>query len=186
MARKPRRRSFWLGRSFDYLALTTGTQVIEIISEPNLHLVSEEPTIIRMVGRLAFQFERAAGDFNESMRSAAWLGISCLHEDLTGQSPKDDLSEEHWMWCSYLQTQATFIEAPTREFDSNTVISGATASRASQHVPNALESVEFDIRSMRKVPEPCNLEFSLTVEEQMATTGALHKLSGFIRVLLKQ
>jgi len=186
MPRGARRKTYWRGRSFDYLPITTGKQSIEIVSNANLHLVSEEPTVIRMVGRLLFQFERAGGGFEQSMRSACWAGITCMHEELTSQSAKDDLAGEFWMWASYLTTQATFTEFPDRQFDSNTVISGGTLSRGSQHVPVDFEGVDFDIRAMRKAPEPCNIELNLHVEEQMPTTGADHFISGLIRVLLKE
>lgn len=187
MPRRAKRRPFWISKHFTYQALTTGNNEIEVASSSQLQLYSEDPTIIRMVGRLNLFAQRTGGGFEESTRSDAYLGLYCAHEDLPFQNPgNQDLDDGIWMWTGFMYAHSTFIQAPSRQFDSNTIIGGSTESRATQHIPNTFENIEFDIRSMRKAPSPCQLILALSVSERLPQTGSLHKLSGLIRVLVKE
>jgi len=180
-----RRGTAWYGKTFAYQALTTGISSIDLVSDTLLHGTAESPTVIRMLGRLWFGFERSDGGFQESQRSDLFLGISCVKPTLPNLSPRDNVSDEDWMWIGFMRAESTFIEETSRQFDANTVIGGTTESRATQHIPSTLEEVSFDVRSMRKAPQPCEVRLSLQLTEQLAQTGASHKLSGFIRILVK-
>ena len=151
------RRPFWISKHLSYDALGAGANDIELASSSQLQLYSEDPTIIRIVGRIAFSYERQGDGFAESTRSDVYAGIYCAHEDLPLQNPStQDLDDGMWMWTNFLVAWSTFVQYPTRQFDSNTVIIGnTTTSRGSAHIPNAFETVEFDIRTMRKASAPC-------------------------------
>lgn len=185
-----KRRSFWINKTIDYIALGTGVGSLQICSPAQLHLFSEEPTIVRVIGRLSFSFERDSGGFKESMRSDMFLGLHCQHEDLPEQNPGSaDADDDIWMWTSWMMAWSTFVEYPAMSFDSNTYQNAAsqpTLSRGTHHIPNAFESVEIDARSMRKAPNPCELILGFEVNERLPETGASHKLSGYIRTLVKE
>jgi len=180
-----RRKTFWLGTAFDYSLLSVGNNVLTIAFNAGLHEVSEEPTIIRLIGRLWFSYERKLTQFQESSISLAWLGITCQHEDVSAQSPKDEIGDEHWMWTSFLASWSTFVEFPDRQFDSNTIIGGTVNSRGSVHNNTGIASVDIDARAMRKAPQPCKLTLMVDVEEELPDTGAEHHLSGYVRALCK-
>ena len=183
-----RRNTFWIGQAFDYVAIGTGGGTlisINIANSATLHEISQSPTIIRIVGRLWFTYERKGTQFQESSQSLCWAGIACMHEDVVTQSPKDSIGDEMWMWTGFMGSWSTFVEYPDRNFDSNTIIGGTVGSRGSIHNNSGVAMVDIDARAMRKAPEPCELTLSLDVEEKLADTGADHKLSGYIRALCK-
>ena len=181
-----RRRTFWLATVFDYVGVAAGVVKHVMVSDADLHDVSEEPTVIRMIGRLHFQFERDTGGFQESMRSVCWLGIVCGHSSLPAISPKLQGDQEQWMWTSFLDAEATFQAFPDREFDSNVIIgANVTTSWATQHIPSVFETVDFDARAMRKAPEPCDISLITDIREVLPEFGAQHRLSGYIRFLCK-
>jgi len=185
MARGKRRSTYWLGYVFNYEALSVGSTTVEMVPSSVLHAVSEEPTIIRIVGRLYFTFER--NEFQESQRSDLYFGITCQHEDVPVQSPRTEIADEHWMWYGVLSTWATFSQPPDRAFDANTIIPGSTGDgRVNQHIPNVMESTEFDARSMRKAPQPCAINMHFQLDERLTATGPAHKLTGFLRFLVKE
>ncbi len=186
MTSRKRRRTYWLGTTFDYAGLVVGLNNFVIASNIKLHDTSQEPTVIRLVGRLHFEFERDSGGFKESMRSSAWFGIACVHEDLPQQSPRVEIEDEQWMWTGYCATQSTFTEYSGIQFDANTVIGGSTQSRGTQHIGGPGEFVDLDARSMRKAPQPCELALCVDVREHLPEVGATHKLSGYIRALIKE
>jgi len=180
-----RRRTFWKAFGFTYQSIT-GTFVQELVSNAVLHETTEQPTVIRILGRLWFTHERDSGGFSESMRSSLWLGITCMHENLGAISPRSNADEEHWMWTGYCAVQSTFVEYPDRANASDTIIGGSTQSRATHHVPTGIEHVDIDSRSMRKAPEPCRIALHGQVIEHMSETGASHQLTGLIRILMKE
>jgi len=182
-----RRRPFWISNHFNYAALGPGLDTYELASSSQLQLYSEDPTVIRIVGRLSFHHERDLGGFAESMRSDYFMGIYCAHEDLPTQDPgSQDLDDGLFMWTSFCYSWSTFTQYPQREFDTNVIIGGTTSSRGTQHIPNTFENVEFDIRSMRKAPAPCKLVLVVRTTERLPETGATHKISGLVRTLVKE
>jgi len=180
-----RRGTAWFGKTFDYLAISPGLGSQDIVSDTLLHGTAESPTVIRMLGRLWFGYERADAGFQESQRSELWLGLTCRNPVMPVQSVKDNIGDEDWMWTTYMRAESTFVEYPDRQFDTNTIIGGTQSSRGTQHIPSDFSYVEFDVRSMRKAPQPCEVRLSVHLIEKMATTGASHKLSGLIRILVK-
>ena len=184
MARHMRRKTFWLGKAISYVTVPGGTSHIILATSAQIHETTEDPTLIRMIGRLWFAFERNT-EFAESMRSICHMGISCVHEDMPLQNPKGDISEELWMWQGLAVTQATFVEYPDRQNAADTIIGGSTESRASQHVPTGIEHVDLDIRAMRKAPLPCEVRLSMDVAEVMAATASTNKIAGVVRMLFK-
>ncbi len=180
-----RRRTYWLQKDFSYLGVAAASNAT-LVDTATLHKVSEDPTIIRMIGRLIFQHERDSGGFVESMRSNMWLGIMCQHEAVATQSPRTKGDDEQWMWTGFMAVQSTFVEYPSRQFDSNTVIAGSLQSRATQHIPTGVEHVDIDSRSMRKAPQPCRISLHWDIVENLTETGAAHFLSGYIRFLIKE
>ena len=187
MARKARRKTFWLAKTFEYQDIGTGSGLTAIViaTDAVLHAHSQDPTIIRIVGRLWYMYERKGTGFQESTVNNLWAGIYCLHTDVSTQSPKDDLDEEHWMWTGFMSSWSTFVEFPDRAFDSGTIIGGSVESRGSVHNNSGASSVDIDSRSMRKAPEPCQLVLSCRVSENLAETPSDHKLNGYVRVLVK-
>ena len=187
MARGKRRPTFWLAKTFEYQTLGTGPGLSTVvIATPAVLHETPEPTIIRIVGRLWYSYERKVESFQESSVSLCWAGIYCLHEDVTGQSPTTDLEEEHWMWTGFMASWSTFIEFPDRVFDANTIIGGSTASRGSVHNNSGASSVDIDSRSMRKAPESCSLRIGFQVDEALlSSTSSEHFISGYVRVLCK-
>ena len=185
-----RRRPFWIAKHFEYAAVNVGNNALTICSPSQLQQYSEDPTIIRIHGRLAFSFERDSGGFKESMRSDCYAGIYCANSELPGQDPgSSDLDDGLWMWSTYMYAWSTFVEYPAMSFDSNTYQNAAsqpTLSRGTQHIPNSFENVEFDIKAMRKAPAPCSLILALDIAERLPETGAAHKMTGLIRVLVKE
>ena len=177
-----RRSTFWLGKTLGYQAVGTGTISQVLATSAEIHETTEAPTLIRIVGRICFWFER--DDFVESMRSTCFAGIQCVHEDLPNQNPLSAVSEENWMWQGLMTTQATFSQAPIREFDSQTLTNGTTT-RYTQHVPTGTEHVDLDIRAMRKAPLPCEVRLALDITERMSNTGASHKITALVRMLFK-
>ena len=180
-----RRGTAWFGKALEYVTLGTGVTVIQFVSDTLLHGTAESPTVIRMIGRLWAGYERSDGGFQESQRSDFYFGISCQHSDITGQSPRLEPDAEHWMWTSYFYSESTFMEFPDWTFDSNVIIGGTTESRGTQHIGGYAEILEFDSRAMRKAPEPCEINLSVDVQERLSETGASHKISGLIRILVK-
>jgi len=188
MARRARRKTFWHGKFFDYQAVGVGSSVLQLVSNSTLHANSQEPTVIRIVGRLHFQYQRDAGGFTESTRSRMLCGISCLHEDLASVdlNPVLNLANEHWMWMGYMASEATFTEYPVWRSDTNVVLSGTTT-RGTQHIGGGpVTMIDLDVRAMRKAPEPCEVFLATHIAENLTETGASHFLSGFVRVLVKE
>ena len=179
-----RRRTFWLGHAISYQTVPGGTTNIVLASSSQIHATTQDPTVVRIVGRLWFGFERNT-EFAESMRSICQVGIACVHEDVANPNPKSDLGEEIWMWQGLMMTQATFVEYPDRQNAADTIIGGSTQSRASQHVPTGIEHLDLDIRAMRKAPEPCELRLAIDVAEVMTATSSVNKIAGFVRMLFK-
>jgi len=179
-----RRRTFWLAANVNYVAASASSN-LTLISSAVLHAVNEEPTIIRIVGRLIFFHERDSGGFSESMRSLCYLGINCVNDALGTINPQTKADEEHWMWTGFCAAQSTFVEYPDRLNNADTIIGGSTESRATQHVPTGIEHVDIDSRSMRKAPEPCAVRLHWQINEVMSETGAAHFLAGYVRVLCK-
>ena len=182
MARR-RRPTFWLGKTLQYVGVGTGVSSYNIVTSAQMHETTEDPTLIRVVGRIWFGFER--DDFKESMRSVIYLGLHCSHEDLPEQDPQNDISAEMWMWQGMMMSQATFTEYPDRQNAADTIIGGSTQSRATQHNPTGIEHIDFDIRAMRKAPLPCELVLAAKTVELMPNTGASHKLVANFRCLFK-
>lgn len=187
MARKARRKTFWLAKTFEYQGIGTGSGLTGLVlaTDAQLHVNGSDPTIIRIVGRLWYSYERKGTGFQESTHNNVWAGIYCLHTDVTTQSPRDDLDEEHWMWTGFMASWSTFVEFPSRQFDSNTVIGGSTESRGSIHNNSGASMIDIDARSMRKAPEPCQMILALRVVENLSETASDHKLNGYVRILLK-
>jgi len=180
-----RRKTAWFGTAFDYTTISTGLTQIVLVSDAILHAVSQEPTIIRIVGRLVFQHIRDSGGFSESMRSNCFAGIMCMHDGIGALDPNARLDEEHWMWTGFMNSESTFTQYPDRLNASDTIIGGSTESRGTQHISSSTSHVDIDSRSMRKAPEPCRLTLNLKVSEVETETGATHKLSGILRFLVK-
>jgi len=182
-----RRKTAWFAKDFDYASLGVGDgqSNLVLITNAALHANHQDVTIIRIVGRLLLQHRRDSGGFKESMRSNYFLGINCLHEDVIMPNPKTAGGEEHWMWQGFGHSESTFVEYPTRAFDSNTIIGGSAASRATHHIGDGGSLFDLDVRSMRKAPEPCQLNLVVRVSEVEGETGAEHFVSGLLRILVK-
>ena len=181
-----KRKTFWIGRALGYKAVGTGTITEVLASSTTIHAANEDPTLVRVVGRLLFWYQREPdAAFAESTRSTCYAGIHCVHEDIAAQNPVSEISGETWMWQGFMASQSTFVEYPTREFDSDTILPGSTLSRATQHVPTGCDHVDFDIRAMRKAPKPCEVRLMLDVTERLAQTGVSHFISGHVRMLFK-
>ena len=103
MARSMRRRTFWLARPIDYQTVAPGSSRIVLANTTEVHATSEDPTVIRIVGRIWCGFERNT-EFKESMRTIFHLGIQCVHEDVTIQDPKLESEDENWMWQGLCMT----------------------------------------------------------------------------------
>ncbi len=175
MARRQRRKTAWHGKALEYVALSTGTGEISLVSSATLHATSQDPTIIRIVGKLWFTYERDTGGNVNSMRSDMNFGIYCMHEDIGTRNVVDEIAEEFWMYHGYLGHHSTHLK-----------IGDDTIGQGTSHWGSMPDVDIIDIRSMRKAPEPCELVLAYKVSERLTETGATHKLSGFIRVLVKE
>ena len=180
-----RRKTFWLGKTYGYQAVSTGTTNLVLATSTTIHAANEDPTLIRIVGRIMFWHERDSGGFKESTRSTCFAGIHCVHEDIVSQNPVSEIGGETWMWQGLMCAQATFTEYPDRANAADTIIGGSTQSRGTQHNATGIEHVDFDIRAMRKAPKPCEVRLMLDVTERLAETGSSHFITAFIRMLFK-
>jgi len=178
-----RRKTFWLAKAFQYESLNVGINSDTLASNAALHTNSDEVTIIRIVGTLLYQHERDTGGFTNSNRSNFYAGITCLHEDVSTPSPLVDMAEEHWMWSGMANAQATFTQFPIWNTTTTAIVKDSTT-QATSHVTGN-EKITFDVRSMRKAPEPCKLILTTYVDEVMTETGASHFVSGLVRILCK-
>jgi len=183
MPRGRRRNTAWIAKGFNYDALFVGVTTFTLATDPELReLAGQNPTIIRIVGRLLFQHRRDSGGFKESARSNYFSGITCLHEDVVSPDPLSAMSEEHWMWSGFAASESTFTEFPIW---NGTVKVQDSTTRGTAHQADPWGSIDLDVRSMRKAPEPCELRLIVRVNEVEAETGASHFLSGLLRILVK-
>jgi len=177
---RSRRKTAWHGKKIDYVSLSVANNTVQLVSSNTLHGTTQDPTIIRIVGRLLFMSERDTDTFIESARTDAWVGINCHHEDVTAQSVRDNPEAEGWMWTSFLHVEQTKMALPYWN-GSAEIIKDTT-----QHIPQEFAQVEFDIRAMRKAPEPCEINLMVHLKEQMTNTVGGHFISGLVRVLVKE
>ena len=174
----PRRRHGWFGKVFEHEALTTGDNLVQIASSTDLQGFGTRPTIARIRGALYFYHERS--DLEDSQHSQWWVGITCLHEDLTQANLGfvSNIGEPHWMWSGFAAHHAT--SAQLRRGDT-----GATYN-ASSHWGSSPDFLDVDVKSMRKAPDPCELVMSIHQNQVGSHTGQSGKYSGYLRVLVKE
>ena len=167
-----RRRHAWFAKSWENASLATGDNLESIISAADLHAFGSKPTITRIVGRLYTYHERSL--MTASQHSQFWLGITCLHEDIGASTLglPAALAEDHWMWSGFSAHHSTFQEL--RRGDT-----GAQYN-SNAHWGSSPDTLDLDVRTMRKAPDPCELVLSVHVNDA-ATAGATHRMSGYLR-----
>jgi len=179
MASRNRRRTQWLGAAINE-EMTEGDNFIQLLDAGQLTEHAEEPTLIRLFGRLTqgHGFDVADGFGVIRTWGAIYMG------DFSGSAiagfDGNGFGDERILACGFLKSAHQF-EGVIR-FDSAGLITGNSPALRNQRGP--WEMADFESRAMRKVREGDSLilQASSFVDGDISNIG----LEGFVRALIKE
>lgn len=171
-----RRPTYWAAHKFSDTVISTGAGEIVLADSSELHAVSRNPTIVRIRGRIGLTFDRGQ---NESTEVAhAWLGVACLHSDLSttiDPANETDMGEVPWMWLDYFRHEAPSVDYPRGD--------ASAVQDANRNEVTVLH--EIDIKAMRKAPAPCALSLFHNAGALAGSPSSI-KICGHLRWLIKE
>lgn len=181
MARQ-RRQTDWHGQGIRNETMTQDSSgFITVISAAELDKYSN-PTVVRCVGKVFQGISRHTSAQNDHS-SVVYLGLAVVHSELSGgRDIVNSLSDDDWMWIGLHiagMTKADIMGASDGG-GGQQVATGV----GSRHLPYA--PVEFDVRAMRRCPDPLELRLYWQQFSDGAALDTDPTLEGFVRALVKE
>ena len=179
MARS-RRRTQWLDTNgsniVDDRSITDGDITrLELASPSDISAFGNEPTLIRIVGRIGIG--SAPADTTSPHTVNCPFGI-CLTELNSAPSPSAANGDERWLLTGYLRS--VYINEP----QVYGIVGAVGVSSVTKNQPGPWEVADFDARAMRKARDGDSLVLCTRASTPTGTPASI-KLYGYVRSLWK-